>query len=165
MVASLATSASVGAEALREFWAGVVRGGGGGSTVFVEMVKLMVVVVDGKEASKLLLAQSIGALIVETKEMGASGEDSAVENLGVIGRSMQVYCRFGNGRCETNLFDEIRDLSKAHPSIDDSLPKLFDFLSEELKHAAAFALENVALGNFPQSLETFFVVDYALGYF
>ncbi|KAJ3065741.1 hypothetical protein HDU98_010882 [Podochytrium sp. JEL0797] len=58
-----------------------------------------------------------------------------------------------------------RDLSKAHPSIDDSLPKLFDFLSEELKHAAAFALESVALGNFPQSLETFFVVDYALGYF
>ncbi|KAJ3235971.1 Cullin-associated NEDD8-dissociated protein 1, partial [Chytriomyces hyalinus] len=88
------------------------------------------------------IAQSLAALIVEAKafsklsEYVAKVQDaSAHENaiylalnvIGEVGRSI--------------------DLSANHPTLQDTLLALFNSPSEEIKHAAAFALGNVALGN------------------
>ncbi|KAJ3030650.1 UNVERIFIED_CONTAM: Cullin-associated NEDD8-dissociated protein 1 [Siphonaria sp. JEL0065] len=140
----LATSGSAGSEALIDFWSALVRIGG--EPVFKEMVQLLMGVVDSaagvSKQSYRPVAQSIGALIVEAKALGSFGDfvkkiapNAASENhtylslniIGVVGRSI--------------------DLSTVHPTLHESLLELFASPSEELKHAAAFALGNISLGN------------------
>ncbi|KAJ3288946.1 Cullin-associated NEDD8-dissociated protein 1 [Rhizoclosmatium sp. JEL0117] len=140
----LAVSGSHGSAALVQFWGTIVRIGG--EPVFNEMVQLLVKVVDGgavvSKQSYRPVAQSIGALIVEAKAMGSlnqyvsqlAGTGSNENHLylslnivGVVGRSI--------------------DLSTSHPNLPATLLNLFAHESEEIKHAAAFALGNIALGN------------------
>ncbi|TPX71656.1 hypothetical protein CcCBS67573_g06084, partial [Chytriomyces confervae] len=134
---------TAGLDALVAFWRVLVVKGG--VAFFDEMVALLTAAAETKGLAKSSfrpIAQSLAALIVEAKafsklsEYVAKVQDaSAHENaiylalnvIGEVGRSI--------------------DLSANHPTLQDSLLALFNSPSEEIKHAAAFALGNVALGN------------------
>ncbi|KAJ3137637.1 Cullin-associated NEDD8-dissociated protein 2 [Physocladia obscura] len=155
---------SAGLESLTEFWSVLARIGG--VTVFAEMSELLTNSVSGVNgpASKLVciaiifvgynflkyfslksyrpVAQSIAALIVEVhaktsidKYVSTIQNASATENITYL--SLNVIGAVGRRI----------DLSLNYPTLHDHLLALFSSPSEEIKHAAAFALGNVASGN------------------
>ncbi|KAI8610491.1 armadillo-type protein [Chytriomyces sp. MP71] len=139
----LVATGSVGLDALTAFWGALVRGGG--APVFAEMVQMLMSATEAKGLSKQAyrpIAQSIAALIVEAKAtpklaeyVNSIQDASASENsvylalnvIGDVGRSI--------------------DLSVQHSQLHNTLLSLFNSPSEEIKHSAAFALGNMALGN------------------
>ncbi|KAI9351335.1 armadillo-type protein [Obelidium mucronatum] len=137
----LATSGSSGSESLIEFWGALVRIGG--EPVFKEMVQLLMGVVDSpasvSKQSYRPVAQSIGALIVEAKAMGYFGDFVQKIRPGAASEN-HTYLAL-------NIIGAVATFLWHIPALHDSLLELFASPSEELKHAAAFAFGNIALGN------------------
>ncbi|KAJ3238596.1 Cullin-associated NEDD8-dissociated protein 1 [Chytriomyces hyalinus] len=134
---------TTGLDALVAFWRGLVVKGG--AACFDEMVTLLTAAAETKGLAKSAfrpIAQSLAALIVEAKAFAKLSEYVAkVQD--TTGSENSIYLAL-------NVIGEVGrsiDLSVNHPTLQDSLLALFNSPSEEIKHAAAFALGNVALGN------------------
>ncbi|TPX36593.1 hypothetical protein SmJEL517_g01294 [Synchytrium microbalum] len=135
-------------DALLNVWTTVVRVGG--SPVFTECVGLLVNPVYESAtsgSSKLaysVIAQSVATLCMESPKDAPKtvaefvkkiSDTKAPEN--VLYLSLLIIGEVGRRT----------DLSPKHPQLHTTLLSLFANPSEEIKHAAAFALGNVAVGN------------------
>ncbi|KAI8834250.1 armadillo-type protein [Chytriomyces cf. hyalinus JEL632] len=134
---------TAGLDALVAFWRVLVVKGG--VAFFDEMVALLTAAAETKGLAKSAfrpIAQSLAALIVEAKAFSKLSE--------YVAKVQDAAAHENASYLALNVIGEVGrsiDLSANHPTLQDSLLALFNSPSEEIKHAAAFALGNVALGN------------------
>ncbi|KAI8803214.1 armadillo-type protein [Cladochytrium replicatum] len=151
-----------GLEALVAFWRALVSAGG--QVVYKETVGMLVERASAVGTPPSSRGKTSGLSSGVSKQaFGTIAQSIAVLALHSEGDATFTVSRFLEQVVDPNTVESSKylalltigeigrriDLSVSHPKLDETVLELFQSPSEELKHAAAFTLGNLALGNIP----------------